>query len=215
MAARCVFVVYREEGLEPDALAGARDQWPEVQLRLTTVRDVYAYADTVRMLWAYPADMVVMEQDVVPPFGSIPALFGCPEPWCTHPGWTGHRFHDDTLQLAKFSWELRRRKPDIAEAALAGDHPPNWVRKGLTNLDPNANEATMRRYGRRACLRPDASGAALLTYGGRKASAVNWVTVDSHLARELRAAGFAPHVHQPPPEHLHDYEARPVNVAEE
>lgn len=215
MAEPCVFIVYREGGLEASALAAARDQWPAVQLRLTTVRDIYAYADTLRMLWSYPADMIVIEQDVVAPPGAIGGLFRCPQPWCTHPGWTGNRFHDDTLQLAKFSWEWRRRHPEIADAALARDDSRIWVRRGWTNLPPDTNAATMNRYGRRACLRPDAVVAQGLVGPGRRASTTNWVVCDTALAREIRAAGFRPHVHEPPTEHLHDYVARPVNVAEE
>jgi len=210
-----VVMVYVEDGLEQAAWEELQRQWVHAQLRLTTRRDRYAYADTIRMLWPAPGELVVVEQDVIPPAGSIWALLNCTARWCTHRAWTGHRFHDDTLQLARFSPALRQDLPWLADAALARDQPMDWVRRGLTNLDPNSNEATLRRYGRRACLRPDASGGVLLTEGGRRPSGVDWVTVDSHLSAELRKAGERPHVHEPPPQHLHDYQARPVNRVEE
>lgn len=215
MSDACVFVVYREGGLEPATRAAVTTQWEHVQYRLTTVHDIYAYADTLRMLWPYPADWVICEQDVVPPLGSIPALLNCEAEWCTHRGWCRPRYQPDTLQLAKLSWSLRRRHPELADAALAGENPASWVRKGWTRLDPQANAATLNTYGRRATIRPDASGATLYQAGGRLSSTVNWVTVDSHLARQLYGAGYTPHVHEPPPRHLHDYDARPVNIAED
>lgn len=210
-----VIIVYREGGLEEATLTACRDQWPDVQLRLTPTEDIYAYADTIRMHWPYPQPIVWVEQDVVPPPGSIAALFACPEPWCTHRGWTGGQYHDDTLQLAKFSSQLRQAHPRLCDAALARDDNSRWVRNGWTHIDKDANPATLARYGRRACLRQDAFHAQMLLARHRKPSSVNWVICDSTLARELRKAGYSPHVHEPPPHHLHDYQARPVNVAEE
>lgn len=44
----------------------------------------YDYYDLLVELCQRGQDFVVVEQDMVPPEGSIDALFACPQPWCGH-----------------------------------------------------------------------------------------------------------------------------------
>jgi len=194
------------DGLRNETVEAVYEQWPGALLHPLRSDDPYAYADAIRFYWRTLGDLIVCEQDVVPPPGAIRRLIACDCAWCTHRHWLGTRYHDDTLGLAKFSWALRRRLPDLADAALAREDPRQWVRKGWTGLPADTNEATLNRRGRRACVRPDASEAAASFAAGRQVSTVDWRICDSMLARQLRGAHVLPHVHEPPTHHLRRFQ---------
>lgn len=173
--------------------------------RLPTA-DETAYADALRALWSEPGLTVIVEQDTVPPDGSIQRLIDCPWDWCTHPHRVGGRLQIDTLGLVKFSARLKRRHPDLAHLALAREDHEWFTRQGWTGVSKDANPATMRRYGRRACLRPDAPIPDSWRDPAQRPSTVAWWQCDRYLAAQLRSLKYTPHVHLPETNHLHLYQ---------
>lgn len=168
--------------------------------------DGYAYADLLRRLWRERGDLVVVEHDVIPPADAIAHLVACRQPWCTHPHWVSTKYVDDSLGLARFSSELRRAAPDLADRALARADHRVYTRLGLTHVPAGASPATLDRDGVRACLRPDAAFPLGSDGRPRPPSTVDWTWCDTALARLLRHVGIHPHVHQPATTHLHDYQ---------
>lgn len=79
-----------------------------------------AYARLLLDLWRRPGDVVIVEQDVIPPPYAIANLLRCTSGWCTHPMLHGEKVATDLLGLAKFSDALKRLCPQAGEAALLG-----------------------------------------------------------------------------------------------
>lgn len=180
-----VIVPYVAGGLRPEVAREVLRQVPSAELAQLEPEDEFAYADLLRALWREPGDLVVCEQDVIPPPGAIRGLLMCGAEWCCHPGWVQDRYQLHTLQLARFSADLRARLPDLADFALA---PSRWWRPG----------PALRR------------GEVDLWPEGRPEvwpTAVEWWRADSALALQLLRAGVRACVHLPAPRHLHDYGA--------
>src|SRR5579859_1112290 len=141
----------------------------------------FYYADLLRRLWRELGPLVIVEQDVVPPPGSIAGLLGCPQLWCGHMLPAPGRLISQSFGLVKFSAELKARLPLLMDTAMA--RPP-WYRT-------------------RRCLK---AGEPNLFPEGREAewpSTVAWPSCDIYLGRDLMASGVEWHRHEPPVEHLH------------
>jgi hypothetical protein len=106
------------------------EQWPVAYLFPIDPNSPSRYARLLIELWREPGDLVIVEQDVVPPEGSIRRLFECDYAWCTHPMYHGGERKIDLLGLAKFSAGLKAMWPHAFEAALhhgvGGSHRPHW-----------------------------------------------------------------------------------------
>lgn len=205
MSPPLVLVPYVSGQLHQDVEDEVRRQAPQAIYCELRAEDDYAYATLLRQAWRAQGDLVVVEQDTVPPPGAIERLLDCHEAWCTHPHRVGSRHQVDTLGLACFRWALRELLQDLADIALA---PPDhrWLsRRGHTGVDREANEATMRRYGGKSCVRVGAQLEVAWWDPRRRPSTVCWPQCDNQLARQLRGRGLEPHVHQPPTRHLHLY----------
>lgn len=86
----------------------------------------FAYAQDLRQLWAMDDDVILVEQDVIPPENAIDQLLRCAEPWCTHPHWLGVRYCEDSLGLVKWSRELKRLRPDLFAQAIGARPGQPW-----------------------------------------------------------------------------------------
>lgn len=148
------------------------------------------YADLLRGLWHEPGELIVVEQDVVPPPGSLQALHDCPALWCGHMLPFQGGVNSGTLGLAKFSAECKRVFPLLFDFALA--RPP-WLKTVAClkagEVDPYA-APDMRDW----------------------PSSVGWPRCDIMIRRELEVRGARWHCHEPAPTHLHDWPGGPVSV---
>lgn len=80
--------------------------------------DPFAYARLVVHLWSTRATVVIVEHDIVPPDGSIGALFDCPRPWCIHPYLISGRRYLLGLGLVKLAGTMMGQHPDLARRAV-------------------------------------------------------------------------------------------------
>ena len=105
-------------------------QWPDYGQWLIDPESDYDYGEYVRSEWRGDDDLVIVEQDVVPPPDSIMGLIGCPQPWCAHEVNLGTNWSARTLSLVKLSRRLQVRWPGLAAAALprpgSGYPPTHW-----------------------------------------------------------------------------------------
>lgn len=184
-----VVIIAVDGGLRPETLAAVEEQFPAVELAIQGRGERFALADDLRRLWREPGDLVVVEQDNIPPPGSIRRLLECPRGWCGHLGPCGGRLQPMTHQLVKWSESYRRRFPDAADVALGRD-----VQAERGHCAPTGHSWGWDLHDPRSWP-----------------SRVGWITVDSVLARQLQRHGEPWHQHDPPVGHLHDYTARPVN----
>lgn len=205
MTTPLVIVPYVEGGLCRETRQEVYRQWPVATFAAQRRGFDFDYADTLRTAWHEAETLIIIEQDVVPPPGSIRELLRCPDPWCTYPMWLDGHHQFDTLGLAKFSQSLCDRYHDLVDMALASPDPRRYVRDGLTRIDPNCTDATLQRYGRTATLRADATNPIGNSDPCTWPSTIPWNVCDSHLSRLLRKRGYTPHVHHPAPKHLHRY----------
>lgn len=178
-----VILPYVEGGLRPETRREVLAQAPAAELIELPRNDPLAYAELLRRRWREPGDLVVVEQDVVPPPGGIAALLSCPRPWCSFPGWIEDRYHSGTLQLAKFSQLLRLRHPHVADYALA---PSGWWRE-------------------RPALRAGEVDPWPEDHPELWPTVVGYLTADSALRSRLARSGVLICEHGPDPVHLHDY----------
>lgn len=200
-----VVVPYPECGLMMDAKDMMLSQWPATEFRLTSRRDPFAYASLLRDLWREAGDLVICEGDVVPPPGAIAQLLSCSDDWCTHPHWVGERYALDTFGLVKFSADLRRQLPNLADIIAARPDPRYWVRRGWTRIPRDCATAVLNGPGRKATLRPDAPAEAHIADYRYRPTTHDWIGLDTSMSKVLQGCGASPHVHLQPTRHLHDY----------
>ena len=101
-------------GMLRDATADAvLAQAPAARLVPIDPADLYAYGRTLARVAAESLDLIVVEQDVIPPRGAIAGLLACPDGWCGHRIDCGNGPADATLGLARFGRQLLRRHPDL------------------------------------------------------------------------------------------------------
>jgi hypothetical protein len=148
------------------------------------------YADLLRRLYHEPGDLIIVEQDVVPPPGALRGLLDCPGLWCGHRLPFEGKLNYGTLGLARFSAELKRLLPLLFDYALA--RPP-WLRQMV-------------------CLKPGEPNAFASHDPRDWPSTVGWPWCDSLILRELETRGAHWHEHSPPVEHLHDWAGEPASA---
>lgn len=200
-----VLVPYVSGQLRDETLEALRQADAILGVFSLDAEDQWAYANLLRAWWREPTNTLICEHDVVPAPGAIRQLAECDEPWCTFPHWIEDHYQLDTLGLAKFHLLLKVMHHDLAEAALARPDPRIWVRQGHTHLDPDCSNVILGQAGRRACLRQEVGCAIDPDDPPPAPATVDWTWCDTALSRELRRRGITPHVHQPPPRHLHLY----------
>lgn len=79
--------------------------------------DPYAYGALFAEWWVKPGDLIIVEQDIVPPPDSIDKMVRCEALWCSH------QYHCNTdtpaygLGLCKFADAAKRYHPTLGEQA--------------------------------------------------------------------------------------------------
>ena len=114
-----VVVPYVLGMVRDETIAELDRQWAGVLPVRIDPADDYAYGELVADLWAQASTLVICEQDVVPPPGSIAALIDCPQQWCVHEMPFEGRRLAPTLCLAKFAGSLMAARPRLARQALS------------------------------------------------------------------------------------------------
>lgn len=106
------------ELLHRATLDSVRRQWPQVEVCLIRREDRLGYARLLAEWWDEPSDLVVVEQDMVVPPGSIRQLLCCINPWCGH----AYPYEDQVLEqglgLTRFKHELKLRWPELMRSGL-------------------------------------------------------------------------------------------------
>ena len=108
-----MLVPYVDGMLRGDTADAVLAQAPAARLVPIDPDDPYAYGRTLTRVAAESLDLIVVEQDVIPPPGAIAGLLACPDGWCGHRVDCGNGPADATLGLAKFGRQLLRRHPDL------------------------------------------------------------------------------------------------------
>lgn len=108
-----VLVPYVPGMLQGPTLQAVLAQVPAARLEPIDHADRYAYGRLLTRVGAESLDLVVVEQDVVPPPGAIAKLLACPRDWCGHRIDCGNGPADATLGLVKFGRRLIRSHPDL------------------------------------------------------------------------------------------------------
>ena len=108
-----VFVPYVVDMLRDATMDAVLAQAPAARFVPIDPADPYAYGRTLTRVAAESLDLIVVEQDVIPPPGAIAGLLACPDGWCGHRIDCGNGPADATLGLAKFGRQLLRRHPDL------------------------------------------------------------------------------------------------------
>lgn len=93
-------------------------QWPDYGVWGIDPDNDYDYGEYIRSEWRGDEPLVIVEQDVIPPPGSIMGLLGCPRDWCAHEVDLGGHLSARNLSLVKFSARLQLYVPSLAEQAL-------------------------------------------------------------------------------------------------
>ena len=90
--------------------------------------DDTAYARWFVSMWGRMQTFIVVEQDMMPPPGSLRSLVTCEEPWCVHAYNVAGAEYVGALGLAKFSQTIMSACPLLATLLLyRSSNPPRWV----------------------------------------------------------------------------------------
>jgi hypothetical protein len=202
-----VIVPHTEDGIRPEVRAELERQGAQLVPLLTPRRDRFSYAEGLRRAWDGTSDLVVCEADVEPAPGALEVLWGCSHLWCVHRLWIGTHYDTGTLGLVRWSARLMRDVPDLMHQVAAPMDPRYWVRRGWTAIDPDCSVATLNSAGKRAPLLRTAPSAAAAPWVALRPTTRDSLGMDAAIVSTLLGYGVEPHLHEPPPNHLHDYEA--------
>lgn len=98
--------------------------------------DVGGYARLFCDWWSAPVDLLVVEQDVIPPPHSLWAMHRCRYWWCTVPYRVGADPAAGLLGCARFALSMRRRWPTLARRALySGYWGDGWAPWSLVDTE--------------------------------------------------------------------------------
>lgn len=103
-----VVVPYIQGMLRHETRFAVSAQWPDAWFNELAATDETAYTRLLLSEWDEDHTTIVVEQDIVPPPGSIEQLYRCAMPWCTVPYLINGRVETKALGLAKFSKVLKQ-----------------------------------------------------------------------------------------------------------
>lgn len=123
-----VIVPYVKDRLRPQTKNAVIRQRHSALFCEHLASDPESYARVIIEASHRPGNLVINEQDIVPPPGAINQLLRCWHPWCYHLVELKGRLTPATLGLAKFGWHLQFRYPNWAELALRDNNDPFLTR---------------------------------------------------------------------------------------
>ena len=202
-----VIVPHTEDGIRPEVRAELERQDAQVVPLLTPRRDRFSYAEGLRRAWRESSDTIVCEADVEPAPGTLAQLAACDRPWCVFRLWIGDHYDVGTLGLVRWAAGLKRNFPGLMDQVAAPVDPRYWVRRGWTEIHPECSVATLNSAGKRATLLRSAPAAASATWAVFRPTSRDSLGMDAAIVSTLTHLGIEPHLHEPPPNHLHDSQA--------
>lgn len=117
LAEPLILIPYTQGKLHEETVEAARASGFPYTLWPINAQDVFAYGALFADWWVKPGDLVIIEQDIVPPAGSITALIDCTMPWCSHEYHCNNPVPAYGLGLCKFTDTVKRRLPSLGEQA--------------------------------------------------------------------------------------------------
>jgi len=205
-----VVCVFTEQGPCSQTEAAIQLQWPATTYITTHTTDPFAYGSVLRHLWRQRGELVVIEQDVVPPPGSIHRMLTCARGVCTMPIRLHNSVSSLTFGMIHFGAAFRVKFPDALDTLYAAEDHRYYVRRGWTDLPYDCPPAVLNRAGRKACLRSDVK----LPYDPHDhrqwPTTHDWIGLDATFFKWYAARGYHVHVHDGQLGHLHDYTENPV-----
>lgn len=108
-----VIVPHTPDGLHPRTAAWTlRQQWTPHTIQIDPLY-TYGYGELLLSRWTGVQDLVVVEQDVVPPDMALRQFCRCPMPWCTHPYEIDGVLHERVLGCTRFTAALQKAFPHL------------------------------------------------------------------------------------------------------
>lgn len=108
-----ILVPHVEGMLRPETQAWAKGLDATVALPLLDRTNTHAYGEMLYQHWAGQRDLVIVEQDVVPPDHAVERFNACSMPWCTHPYLIEDYVGDMVLGCTRFTARLQRQLPHL------------------------------------------------------------------------------------------------------
>lgn len=112
-----VMVPYVEGMLHEETVNAVRGSGLPYALWPLDRGDPFAYAGLFAQWWTTPGTLVVVEQDIVAPFGGIHDMVECPHAWCSFTYDCNTEVPAYGLGLCKFEWGMREMFPTLGEQA--------------------------------------------------------------------------------------------------
>lgn len=104
--------------LQPATRQAVERQAPHAQLWRLDADDQGAYARLLAAMWSAGRTFLIVEQDVVPPAGSLAAMGSCEHPWCAVPYSVGGGPILGMLGCSKFAGNFTATHPSLADVWL-------------------------------------------------------------------------------------------------
>ncbi len=120
--------------LRPQTKAAVLRQCRAARIVEHDAADRESYSRLLIEMCRLPGDLIVVEQDIVPPPGAIAALRRCVHPWCYHMVELRGMLTPATLGLVKFGWRLGHHWGDWMSSALHEGNDP-WGRRLMHEPD--------------------------------------------------------------------------------
>lgn len=138
-----VVVPYVAGKLRPETEAAVRAWGGHYTLHALDETNPYAYALAFQGWWNVSADLVVIEEDIVPADGMIYEMVTCPHDWCVRPYHIGNHRYTTGLGMCKISAKLRGAFPSAGHLAA---RDPRGGKRMMHYL--GLNESVERQLGR-------------------------------------------------------------------
>lgn len=108
-----VLIPHVKDMLRPEVDAWAKAQDIPVNPVALDPTNLFAYGELLYQHWNGMADLIVVEQDVIPPDLALDRFATCPMPWCTHPYLIDVTLHERVLGCTRFTAKLQRAFPHL------------------------------------------------------------------------------------------------------
>jgi hypothetical protein len=108
-----ILVPFVDGMLRPETRDWAAAQEPYATCYQLERTHTGAYGELLLAHWGAGRDLVVIEQDIVPPELAVERFAACPMPWCTHPYLIQDTLHERVLGCVRFSAKLQQAFPHL------------------------------------------------------------------------------------------------------
>lgn len=196
MSALPIYVPHIERGPHPQVLEAIRAQGFTPKPVLTPQADPYSYNDQMRQWWREGRGFLIIEQDARPPDGAIREYLDCPYPVCNRPHNCRRPGVMGSLACVKFSTDLLRAEPDLADYVLAARDDELYWRWGFLNTIPYFPGCGRPGSLRTATVKQEVRDRFGAFPGPLWPTTAHWPHCDTALFRTLERRGYPMHNHE-------------------